>query len=98
MATRSSIVTMNVSLPQPLKQYVDSKVSGGIYSSASEFIREAIREKLSREQEVKDARAELESKLLQGLDSGKPIPYRKGFFNGEKKSLIRKNKTKSNRS
>ena len=42
MPADSGAVTMNVSLPQPLKRYVDGKVASGIYGSASEFVREVI--------------------------------------------------------
>jgi len=86
MASESTTVTLNISLPQPLKGYVDSKVSSGIYGSASEFVREAIREKLLREQ----AKTELTAKLLEGLDSGEPIPFTDGYFKRKKKELSRR--------
>jgi Arc/MetJ-type ribon-helix-helix transcriptional regulator len=35
--------SMNVSLTEPLKQFVDSQISTGRYSSASEYVRELIR-------------------------------------------------------
>jgi antitoxin ParD1/3/4 len=89
MANDPHIVTMNVSLPQPLKQYVDRRVSSGIYGSASEFVREAIREKLDRDRERHDARDALTAKLLEGLDSGTPVPFKKGHFEKRKASLIR---------
>ena len=96
MATESNIVTMNVSLPQPLKQYVDGKVASGIYGSASEFVREAIREKLSREQERDTAKGELTNKLLQGSNGGRPVPYRKGHFDQKKKALLRRAENRRN--
>lgn len=78
---------MNVSLPDPLKQYVEGKVSSGIYGSASEFVREAIREKYQREQERDQANALLTHKLLEGLDSGKPIPFTADHFKRKKRAL-----------
>ena len=93
MTHESNSVTMNVSLPKPLKQYVDGKVSSGVYGSTSEFVREAIREKLEREQD----RASLTAKLVEGLNSGKPIPYSDDYFKRKKGALAervgRKNKT-----
>jgi len=86
MATEPATMTMNVSLPEPLKEYVDGKVSSGIYSSASEFVREAIREKFQREQ----AKALLAGKLLDGLNSGKPIPFTDGYFRRKKKALAKR--------
>ncbi|HZL34989.1 MAG TPA: type II toxin-antitoxin system ParD family antitoxin [Tepidisphaeraceae bacterium] len=87
MASEPAIVTMNVSLPQPLKRYVDRRVSSGIYSSASEFVREAIREKLERDRERKEARSALAAKLIDGLDSGAAVPFTKGFFEKNKAAL-----------
>jgi antitoxin ParD1/3/4 len=81
-------ITMNISLPEPLKRYVDDKVATGIYGSASEFVREAIREKLQREQELRDAKEALAAKLLQGLDSGKPIPFRDDYAANKKSRLL----------
>ena len=93
MADPSS-VTMNVSLPELLKKYVDGKVASGIYGSASEFVREAIREKLLREQEREQAKALLASKLTEGLDSGTPHPFTDNYAADKKRAL--RGRTKSN--
>ena len=85
--------TLNVSLPPPLKRYVDGKVASGGYESASEFVREAIREKQQREQ----AKMSLTAKLLEGLDSGDPIPFVKGYFERKKRALIRHSTSKNTR-
>ena len=79
---------MNVSLPAPLKHYVDGKVASGIYGSASEFVREAIRDKYLREQERERAEAILASKLLEGLDSGAAVPFTDDYT-GSKKAAFR---------
>jgi len=34
--------SMNISLPDPLKQFVDGRVSQGRYSSASEYVLEPV--------------------------------------------------------
>ena len=56
--------SMNISLPDPLKQFVDGQIAKGRYSSASEYVRELIRadEKLKAEEQ-------LEALLLEGLSS-----------------------------
>ena len=56
--------SMNISLPEPLKQFVDGQISTGRYSSASEYVRELI-----RADEKRKAEDRLEAKLLEGLDS-----------------------------
>jgi antitoxin ParD1/3/4 len=54
--------SMNISLPDPLKQFVDGQISTGRYSSASEYVRELI-----RADERRKAEEQLEAKLLEGL-------------------------------
>ena len=54
--------SMNISLPEPLKQFVDGQIAQGRYSSASEFVRELI-----RADEQRKVQAQLEAKLLEGL-------------------------------
>lgn len=54
--------SMNISLPEPLKAFVDSQISTGRYSSASEYVRELI-----RTDEKRKAEDQLEALLLAGL-------------------------------
>jgi antitoxin ParD1/3/4 len=54
--------SMNISLPEPLKQFVDGQISTGRYSSASEYVRELI-----RADERRKAQEQLETTLLAGL-------------------------------
>jgi antitoxin ParD1/3/4 len=56
--------SMNISLPESLKKFVDGQLAQGRYSSTSEYMRELIRadEKLKAEEQ-------LEAKLLEGLNS-----------------------------
>ena len=35
--------TMNISLPENLKEFIESQVQSGNYSSVSEFMRESVR-------------------------------------------------------
>jgi antitoxin ParD1/3/4 len=59
---------MNISLPQQLEAWVDERVKTGMYQSASEVVREALR--LLREQEdLKQLRAqELRRQLQVGVE------------------------------
>jgi len=56
--------SMNISLPDPLKQFVDGQIAQGRYSSVSEYMRELI-----RADEKRKAEEHLEAKLLEGLKS-----------------------------
>lgn len=60
--------SMNISLPDPLKQFVEGQIAQGRYSSASEYVRELI-----RADEKRKAEDELEAKLLEGLKSSKAV-------------------------
>ncbi len=55
------MTTMNVSLPEDLKTYVDSQVRAGNYGSTSEYVRELIRRDHDR--------LELRTALLDGARS-----------------------------
>ncbi|MEO8921762.1 MAG: type II toxin-antitoxin system ParD family antitoxin [Caldimonas sp.] len=55
--------SMNISLPDPLKQFVDGQIAQGRYSSVSEYVRELI-----RADEKRKAEEQLEARLLEGLN------------------------------
>ena len=59
-----TMTSMNISLPEPLKLFVEEQVNKGGYSTASEYLRELIREAQHRKEHQ-----ELEAKLLAGLQS-----------------------------
>jgi antitoxin ParD1/3/4 len=60
------MTTLNISLPENLKAFVEDQVASGGYSTASEYIRSLIREAQERR-----ARESLETKLLAALE-GEP--------------------------
>jgi antitoxin ParD1/3/4 len=59
--------TMNISLPDQLKEFVDNQVGSGRYSSVSEYVRDLI-----REDEKRKAQEKLEVLLMEGIQSGGP--------------------------
>ena len=61
--------SMNISLPDTMKSFVDELVQSGGYGTASEYFRELVR----RDQRER-AEARLETLLLEGLESGDPVP------------------------
>jgi antitoxin ParD1/3/4 len=60
------MATMNVSLPDPMKTWVEAQTKSGRYSNASDYVRDLIR----RDQERAVALAELQTLLTEGLESG----------------------------
>jgi antitoxin ParD1/3/4 len=65
---------MNVSLTPELEQYVQERVSSGLYYSASEVIREGLRLLKEREQLHQIRVQELRQDIQAGLDSGEATP------------------------
>ncbi|MGI9434947.1 MAG: type II toxin-antitoxin system ParD family antitoxin [Geminicoccaceae bacterium] len=57
---------MNVSLPTPMKDWVDAQIEGGQYASASDYVRDLIR----RDQLKRDKREALIQALIDGEESG----------------------------
>jgi len=58
-----AMTSLNISLPDPLKAYVEDRVSSGDFGTPSEFIRNLIR------QDKEQRRTRLESELLDALQS-----------------------------
>jgi antitoxin ParD1/3/4 len=74
--------TMNIALPESMKQFAQERVSAGGYSSVSEYVRELIRADQKR---MLDER--IDSLLLEGLDSGQPIPVTQEYWEEKKRKL-----------
>ena len=64
--------TMNVSLPEQLKTFVDSQTQRGGYGSTSEFVRDLIRREQDRQQ--------LRALLLEGASSPTGPIAEQGYF------------------
>jgi antitoxin ParD1/3/4 len=63
------MATMNISLPDNMKSYVDSRVSKDGYGTASEYFRELIRQDQQRREQEQAERAQLE-KLREEVQAG----------------------------
>ncbi len=66
------MTTMNVSLPEALKAFVDQQVTARGYSTSSEYVRELIRHDQDRQQ--------LRNMLLEGAASGPGKPADDAYF------------------
>lgn len=69
------MATMNISLTDPLKEFVDEEVREGGYSSTSDYVRDLIRQRQRRK-----AEDTLRALLLEGLNSGPATPMEPDFF------------------
>ena len=79
------MATMTISLPDPLREFVEAEVLTGNYGSASELFREMVRER----QKAK-AQERLETLLLEGLESGRPIEVTKQYVESRQSALREK--------
>jgi antitoxin ParD1/3/4 len=63
------MTSLNISLPESLKNFVETEVRKGGYSTPSEYVRSLLRDAQKR-----SAGERLEALLLEGVRSGKAIP------------------------
>ncbi|MDJ0616018.1 MAG: type II toxin-antitoxin system ParD family antitoxin [Calothrix sp. MO_192.B10] len=61
--------SINISLPDGMRAYVEEQVADGGYSTISEYFRELVRQDQKRK-----AKERLETLLLEGLNSGSATP------------------------
>ena len=60
------MATMNISLPEQMKSWVEEQAQSGRYGNASDYMRDLIR----RDQERQQGIADLQRLIDEGLDSG----------------------------
>ena len=57
---------MNISVPDPMKDWVQAQIDEGKYASSSDYVRDLIR----KDQEEKDKLAALQAAITLGIESG----------------------------
>jgi antitoxin ParD1/3/4 len=65
------MASMNVSLPDPMKDWVETRLKDGRFSNTSDYVRHLIR----RDQERAEAIAEIQAGVDNGLASGPARPF-----------------------
>ncbi|MEM7554813.1 MAG: type II toxin-antitoxin system ParD family antitoxin [Cyanobacteria bacterium P01_A01_bin.84] len=68
--------SINISLPDTMRDYIEKQVADGGYSTISEYFRELVRQ----DQKRKD-KERLETLLLEGLNSGSATPLTEQDWN-----------------
>lgn len=76
------MATMNVSLPDTMKIWVESQSKDGRYSNASDYVRDLIR----RDQERQRAIAEIQNLVDEGLSSGAATAFDFDAFLADKRA------------
>lgn len=60
------MATMNVSLPEPMKRWVEEQAAGGRYANASDVVRDLIRREQVRAEKI----AHMQRLVTEGIESG----------------------------
>jgi antitoxin ParD1/3/4 len=68
--------TMNISLPDPMKSWVEEQTKSGRYANTSDYVRDLIR----RDQARVEAIAELQAAVDAGLASGPAVALDRDAF------------------
>jgi antitoxin ParD1/3/4 len=70
------MATLNVSMPDELRAFIEARVNTGEYQSASDYLRDLIRHD----------HEEIDRLLMEGIESGKAVPLDMSAL--QKKALI----------
>lgn len=70
------MATMNISLPDPMRDWVKDQIDTGLYANSSDYVRDLIRKDQVRAQKVQA----LQLAINEGLNSGAAQPFDSGDF------------------
>lgn len=79
-----SMTTMNISLPDTLKHFVDHRVEAEGYSSSSEYVRDLI-----RQDQLREAERQLTDLIRSGIESGPSRPVDKTFWASRRANIAK---------
>lgn len=74
------MATLNISIPDNMKEWISSQIETGNYTSASDYLRDLVR----IDQKEKQG---LDNLLLEGLHSGEPITPNANYWTDKKEKL-----------
>ena len=78
-----AMTTLNISLSESMRAFINEQVAKGGYSTASEYISHLI-----RQDQKQAAQMKLEAMLLEGLDSGEPIEITDDWWENKRTKLV----------
>ena len=80
------MATMNISLPDPMKNWIEEHLKDGTFSNSSDYLRHLIRKDQERTFAIKMLQLEIEK----GIQSGEPEPFDLATFkNSMKEKYVR---------
>jgi antitoxin ParD1/3/4 len=78
--------TMNISLPDPMKSWVEDQAKAGRYANSSDYVRDLIRRDRARSEAI----TELQSAIDEGLSSGPATLLDRETFKAEMRAQYAK--------
>lgn len=78
------MTTLNISLPDKMRAFVENKIKRGSYGTISEYIRELIRDDERAEQEW------LDKLIAEAYASGSPDPHTKEDIDAAREETLRR--------
>jgi antitoxin ParD1/3/4 len=78
--------TMNISLPDPMKSWVEDQAKTGRYANSSDYVRDLIRRDRARSEAI----AELQTAIEDGLSSGPAAVLDRETFKAEMRARYAK--------
>lgn len=88
------MATINISLPDTMKEFVEAEVAAGGYSTTSEYFRDLVRDAQKRR-----AQEKLDALILEGLNSGPATPMTREDWDDLRESVrvhVRENQKQRN--
>jgi len=86
------MASLNISLSDELKRYVEAQIKGGAYGNVSEYFRSLIRDHQKRA-----AQERLELLLLEGIESGGAGPMTRSDWDELRAAAVKRAQTRSGR-
>ncbi len=83
------MTSLNISLPDPMKKFIENEVKRGAYSTPSEYVRALVRAEQQRQM-----REQIDRNLLDSLASGDPLDGEVVMEGLKKKNAARMKKRK----
>ena len=78
-----TMTSLNISLPNNLREWIDTRIKNGDYSSASDYMRDLIRHDQKKYTGLEDT-------LLEGIHSGEPVEVTPSFWKKKTDQLKRR--------
>lgn len=93
------MTTLNITLPDSLRAFVEEQAATGGFGSASDYVQTLLRLEQERHAEAATTSAadqlgltedELDAKLKEGLDSGPPVEADDAYWDRKRTDLLRR--------